>query len=76
MCGLFGFSGPGRGNVSLITELALLAGRRGPDAWGVWSDGTTIARMGRVTGEALRGLAPRHGAWHQAGGLLPAHRGW
>jgi asparagine synthetase B (glutamine-hydrolysing) len=60
MCGLFGFSGPGRGNMSLITELALLAGRRGPDAWGVWNDGTTIARMGRVTGEALRGLAPAH----------------
>lgn len=58
MCGLFGFSGPGRGDLSMLAQLSSLAGRRGPDAWGVWSDGTTVAKMGRVTPEAIASLPP------------------
>lgn len=60
MCGLFGFSGPGRGDRLLLGQIAGLAGRRGPDAWGVWADGRRHANMGRVTAQAVAAIpAPR-----------------
>jgi asparagine synthetase B (glutamine-hydrolysing) len=56
MCGLFGFSGPGRGDPELLAQLARQAAQRGPDAWGLWADGRRHASLGRLPAATVAGM--------------------
>lgn len=58
MCGLFGFSGPGRGDPELLAQLARQAAQRGPDAWGLLADGRRHAQLGRLTAAAVASIPP------------------
>jgi len=39
MCGLWGYAGDRGADPEILSEIAKTASRRGPDGWGVWSDG-------------------------------------
>jgi hypothetical protein len=56
MCGLFGYAGAGRPEGGLLTDIALLAARRGPDSWGIVSDLAFERGLGRLTRSSAHGI--------------------
>lgn len=59
MCGLFGFAGPRPGDAGIMTTAAVLAARRGPDAWGMLGEHLPLAkRAGRLCAADTRAVRP------------------
>lgn len=55
MCGLFGFFGDGP-DTETLSQAAMLASRRGPDGWGVFTDFTYERGLGRLPAILARGI--------------------
>lgn len=56
MCGLFGYFGPLGPETGLLSQIAALAAKRGPDGWGVVTDVASEYGLGRLQPNMARGI--------------------